>query len=219
MAGHGKDYEKVYVWSVLLRVYHWVFALSIFVLIATGLYIDWPWTNTWMEGSHQWPMAMARYIHFVAGMLFTMAVITRIYLWFFGNKHEKVWDFAPITPRNIKNMITTSFHYAYLTDSHEHRTGHNAMAGMSYIMTILLAVVQFITGFYLLYPENSFFVSLGSIFGTQQTARFIHHILNWYFAIFALVHIYIASWNDIRHPEGLISSIFTGYKFFPKDHQ
>jgi len=210
-------YEKKYVWSILLRIFHWCFALSIFTLIITGLYIDWPWTNTWMEGSHQFTMAYMRWIHFIAGMIFTCAVIIRLYLWFFGNKYERVWDFIPINGRNIKNLITTLLYYAYITDHHEHRLGHNALAGTAYFFTLILAVVQFITGFYLLYPENSFFVSLGSIFGTQQEARFIHHILNWYFAWFALVHIYIVVWNDVKSPEGLISSIFDGFKFAHKE--
>jgi len=211
-------YEKKYVWSVLLRLFHWTFAPSIFVLIVTGLYIHWPWTNTWLEGSHQFTMAVMRWIHFIAGMLFTCAVLARLYLWFFGNKYEKVWDFLPITGRNIKNLFSTLLYYAYLTDHHEERLGHNALAGTAYFFTILLAILQFISGLYLLYPENGFFVSLGSaIFGTQQEARFIHYILNWYFAWFALVHIYIVVWNDIKNPEGLISSIFDGYKFHKKE--
>ncbi len=210
-------YEKKYVWSILMRLFHWTFALSIFTLVVTGLYIHWPWTNTWMEGSHQFTMAVMRWIHFIAGMLFTCAVLARLYLWFFGNRYERVWDFLPITGRNIKNLFSTLLYYAYITDHHEERLGHNALAGTAYFFTILLAIVQFITGLYLLYPENSFFVSLGSIFGTQQEARFIHYILNWYFAWFALVHIYIVVWNDIKHPEGLVSSIFDGFKFAKKE--
>ncbi len=211
-------YEKKYVWSILLRLFHWTFAPSIFTLIVTGLYIHWPWTNTWLEGSHQFTMAIMRWIHFIAGMLFTCAVIARLYLWFFGNKYERVWDFLPITGRNIKNLFSTLLYYAYLTDHHEERLGHNALAGTAYFFTILLAIVQFLTGLYLLYPEGSIFTSIGAtLFGTQQVARFIHYILNWYFAWFALVHIYIVVWNDIKHPEGLISSIFDGFKFAKKE--
>ncbi len=211
-------YEKKYVWSILLRLFHWTFAPSIFTLIVTGLYIHWPWTNTWLEGSHQFTMATMRWIHFIAGMLFTCAVLARLYLWFFGNKYERVWDFLPITGRNIKNLFSTLIYYAYLTEHHEERLGHNALAGTAYFFTILLAIVQFLTGLYLLYPEGSIFTSIGaSLFGTQQEARFIHYILNWYFAWFAMVHIYIVIWNDIKHPEGLISSIFDGFKFAKKE--
>ncbi len=217
--GKVGDYKRVYVWSVLLRIYHWVFALSIFTLVVTGLYIDWPWTNSWMEGSYSFVMAWVRYIHFVAGMLFIMAVLTRVYLWFFGNKHEKLWDFLPITPKKIMQSIKVALYYGYLADSHDHFEGHNPLAGSSYFMTIILAIVQLITGLYLLFPESAFFAYLGHFFGTQQTARFIHFLLTWYFILFAVIHIYIVVWNDARSPEGLISSIFSGYKFFPKEHE
>jgi len=53
------------------------------------------------------------------------------------------------------------------------------------------------------------------LFGTQQHARYIHHLLMWYFIIFAFVHIYLVIWNDLKNPDGLISSIFTGNKFRP----
>jgi len=211
-------YEKRYVWSILLRLFHWTFALSIFTLIITGLYIHWPWTNSWLEGSHQFTMAIMRWIHFIAGMLFMCAVIVRLYLWFFGNRYERLWDFLPITPRNIKNLFSTLLYYAYLTEHHEERLGHNALAGTAYFITIVLAILQLLTGLYLLYPENGFFVSLGSsLFGTQQEARFIHHLINWYFAWFILVHIYIVVWNDVKNPEGLISSMFDGFKFKKKE--
>ncbi|NIA09653.1 MAG: Ni/Fe-hydrogenase, b-type cytochrome subunit [Nitrospiraceae bacterium] len=207
------DYKRKYVWGILYRLFHWSFALSIYTLIVTGLYIHWPWTNTWMEGSHQFTMANMRYIHFIAGMIFICAVITRIYLWFFGNKYERIWHSIPITKKNIKNLWTTLLYYTYIKNTHEERLGHNALAGTAYTITILLAIVQAITGLYLLYPESHFFISLGSIFGTQQQARFLHYILNWYFAWFVLVHMYIGIWNDIASPEGLISSIFNGYKY------
>ena len=51
------------------------------------------------------------------------------------------------------------------------------------------------------------------IFGSQQSARYIHHLLMWLFMIFALIHVYLVIWNDIRDAEGLVSAIFTGVKF------
>ncbi len=207
-------YKIGYAWSVLFRLFHWAFALSIVTLVVTGFYIYTPWTNTVLEGSRSFPMATMRYLHFLAGFVFTAAVAVRFYLWIFGNRQEKLWDSAPITPRNIKNLFSTLIYYTYLTDKHDERLGHNALAGTAYIITILLAICQLITGFYLLYPESMFWQKWGVfLFGTQQKARFIHHLTMWYFIIFAFFHLYIVIWNDIKAPEGLISSIFTGRKF------
>jgi len=163
-------YEKKYVWSVLLRIFHWAFALSIFTLIVTGLYINWPWTNTWMEGSHQFTMATMRWIHFIAGMIFICAVILRLYLWFFGNKYERLTDFLPINGRNIKNLFSTLLYYAYLTNEHEERAGHNALAGTAYFFTIILAIIQAIRDFTssILKTASSFPSALSLEFNRRQ---------------------------------------------------
>ncbi len=118
-------YEKKKCWSILLRLYHWAFALSIVTLCITGFYIHGPWTNSMTEGSASWPMAYARFIHFVAGYVFTSAVLARIFLYIFGNKQERILEHLPVTPRNIKNLFTTLLNYSYIKDGHDaDRLGH-----------------------------------------------------------------------------------------------
>ena len=210
-------YEKQHCWSILLRLYHWMFALSIVMLVVTGFYIAWPWTNTMIEGSASWPMANMRYIHFVAGYVFSAAVAIRLFLFIFGNAQERIWDVLPITKRNINNLFRTLLNYSYISDIHDARLGHNILAGLSYIFTILVAIYMIISGFYMLFPEVTFWANLGTtLMLTQQWARFIHHLAMWWFMIFAVIHIYLCVWNDVKDPEGLISSIFTGDKFVHK---
>ncbi len=216
-------YEKKKCWSILLRLYHWAFALSIVTLCITGFYINNPWTKSLTEGSASWPMAYMRFVHFVAGYVFTAAVLTRIFLYLFGNKQERILEHLPVTPRNVKSFFNTVLRYSYIKDEpDEDRLGHNVAAGLTYVITIILAVFQFISGFYMLYPELALWngwlwEGLGvTIFGSQQSARFIHHLIMWWFLYFVLVHIYLVIWNDLKHPEGLVSSIFTGVKFIRK---
>ncbi|HKJ64553.1 MAG TPA: Ni/Fe-hydrogenase, b-type cytochrome subunit [Desulfopila sp.] len=210
-------YEKHKCWSILLRLYHWAFALSIIFLVATGFYINNPWTNTLQEYSMSWPMAWMRYIHFVAAYVFIGAVLTRIFLYIFGNAQERITDALPITGRNLKNLWRTLLNYSYISDDHYPRLGHNVLAGLTYLITIIAALFQLVSGFYLLFPEVAAWESWGvTIFASQQNARFIHHLLMWWFMIFALIHVYLVIWNDVMEPEGLVSSIFTGDKFKPK---
>jgi Ni/Fe-hydrogenase 1 B-type cytochrome subunit len=207
-------FEKKYCWSVLLRLYHWMFALSIVVLVTTGFYINNPWTNTMIEGSASFPMATMRYIHFIAAYVFSGAVLIRLFLYIFGNAQERVWDILPITKRNLKNLWMTLLQYSYISDKHDARLGHNILAGLTYLFTIFVAIVMIGSGFFMLFPEVGFWQNLGvSVFGSQQSARFIHHLLMWWFMIFTLIHVYLVIWNDNTEPEGLISSIFTGVKF------
>lgn len=210
-------YELHYVWSILLRLFHWSLVFSIVTLVVTGFYIHDPWTNTYLEGNSTFPVATIRYIHFIAGFVFTGAIIVRIYLLFFGNKQERFWDFLPVTPKNISNLLHTLKFYLYFPGKHTPRLGHNVLAGIFYFVSFLLCLIQILSGFYMLYPENVFFQKWGIFFlGPQQQGRFLHFLFMWYCIIFVTLHVYIVVWNDIKSKEGLISSIFNGTKFLPQ---
>ena len=210
------QYTRHPAWSILLRLFHWTFALSIVVLLTTGFYIHFPWTNTMIEGSSTFPVATMRYIHFIAGFVFTGALLARLYLLIFGNRQERLLDFLPITPRNIKNLIGAMKYYLYLSEHSNFRLGHNALAGLAYFVTFIVAGLQIVSGFYMLYPESTAWQTWGlKLFGTQQQGRFLHLLFMWYIIIFAVTHIYIVIWNDVRFKEGLISSIFNGSTYKP----
>jgi len=199
---------------MLLRLFHWMFALSIVFLVVTGFYINNPWTNTMIEGSASFPMATMRYIHYIAAYTLSAAVMIRLFLYIFGNAQERIWDILPITKRNLNNLKMTLLQYSYISSKHDERLGHNILAGLAYLLTFIAAVLMVISGFYMLYPEVGFWAKWGvNIFGSQQSARFLHHLTMWWFMIFAVIHIYLCIWNDCMEPEGLISSIFTGAKF------
>ncbi len=89
-------YQRYQAWSVLLRLFHWSFALSIVTLTVTGLYIHFPWTNTLVEGSGRFPMATMRYIHFIAGFVFTAALLVRLYLLLLGTGRNGSGIFCPL---------------------------------------------------------------------------------------------------------------------------
>ncbi len=212
-------YERHPAWSVLLRLFHWSFVLSTVTLVVTGFYIHFPWTNTMVIGSSQFPVATMRYIHFVAGFVFTAALLVRIYLLVFGNRQERFWDFLPITPRNIKNLFRTLGRYLYLNVWYEKRLGHNTLAGIMYFFTFIAAAIQVASGFFMLYPESVFWRKWGTIlFSSQQQGRGIHYFIMWYFFLFVAIHLYFVIWNNIFSKNGLISSIFSGDKYLPEDY-
>ena len=212
-----KLYKRVFVWSWALRLFHWTFAFSITTLILTGLYIHDPQvTTTWSEFRPSYLIATMRYLHFIAGYFFIAAVILRVYLLFFGNKYERLRDFLPINRENIQSLKKGLKFYLYLTDEHEYRAGHTVLAGITYFFVFLAAIVMILSGLYILYSEMSIIKKIGTFFfGTVQMARLVHYLLMWFFILFILIHLYIAIWNDLKSPEGLISSIFSGSKFLP----
>lgn len=210
------QFVRYSVWSILFRLSHWMFALALVVLVTTGFYIHFPWTNTMLMDSSTFPVATMRYIHFIAGFVFTAALLARTFLLLFGNRYERIMDFLPVTPRNIKNLVGALKFYLYLSDKKNYRLGHNALAGIVYFITFIVAALQVVSGFYLLYPEDPTWQAWGlKLVGTQQQGRFLHYLFMWYFIFFTVTHIYMVVWNDIRFKEGLISSIFNGTKYRP----
>ncbi len=210
--------EKKYAWSVLLRIYHWVLALSTAFLVVTGFYIHDPWTNTTLVEQSSFTMANMRYIHFLAGLFFACALLIRFYLLFFGNKAERILNFAPLTIHNLKKIGPTLKYYLYIRERYEPPLGHGVLAGLFYCITFIFGIVITLSGFFMLYPESQFFTYLGTlVFGSQQFARFIHHISMWYFLLFVTVHVYLVIWNSLKLPEGMASSMIDGYKFKEKE--
>jgi Ni/Fe-hydrogenase 1 B-type cytochrome subunit len=213
------QYEKKFAWSWLLRLYHWGMALSVLVLAATGLYINHPVTSSLTGGGH-FAMADIRYIHFIAAFAFSSAIIARIYLAIFGNRQESLFSLIRHLPAYIADGWHALRGYLYLEKFQHKGLGHNGLATLSYFLTFMMAIFQIISGFYLLYPESPFWQSWGlAIFGPQQAARYVHHLVMWYFAIFAVVHVYIIIWNEVKNSEGLLSSMLGGYKFKPRKAQ
>jgi len=209
-------YEKKRAWSALLRLYHWTLVLSVYILTFTGLYIRYPFASS-LTGGGQFPMADIRYIHFITAFVFTGAIIARLYLALFGNRQESLRRLAPDLPKTLKDAWHAFKSYFSLDIYHHRGLGHNGLAVITYIVTIIIAILQIISGFYLLYPESAFWQGWGlAIFGPQQQARIIHHLIMWYFIIFAMGHIYIVIGNEILHPEGMLSSMFGGDKFKPE---
>lgn len=206
------------VWGLLLRLFHWVLVISVVGLVLTGTYINDPWSNVTFQVSAVFPMATMRSLHFLAGYLFCAVVLVRLYLYAFGNRQERIGDIVPIGSRNIKSLITTLGYYSYLSDRPDRRLGHNVLAGIVYIITIVAALFQVLCGFYLLYPETHIWQVVGNgLFGSQQQGRLVHHLLMWYFILFSFTHVYMVFWNHVRSPEGLILSMFHGKKKKHKD--
>jgi len=98
-------YEKHYVWSVLLRLYHWSFAGSIVTLVITGLYINAPWSGTSLEGTGLYPMLTMRNIHGLAGYLFAAAILVRLFLFFFRQSPGTHLGHAACHPAQYQKCI------------------------------------------------------------------------------------------------------------------
>lgn len=208
--------KNVYVWEFPVRLTHWLNFLSILILSVTGYYIGAPFLQPSLN-EETFIMGLMRFIHFTAAYIFAVSVIVRIYWWFFGNKYARIDQFVPTNAERWKNVIDTALFYAFLKKDLPHSPGHTGLAGVTYFCIMLLFLLEILTGFALYSQSHTggIWTLLGgwllSIMSSGMI-RFIHHIIMWLIAVFVIFHVYISWHNDRIERNGLMSSIFSGFK-------
>lgn len=216
--------RRVYVWELPVRIYHWLNALSILVLTATGFYIGNPLALTSsVEPVFGFTMGTVRFVHFVAAYLFLFNFAFRLYWGFVGNKYAQWHQFIPRNKKFFQEIWQIIKIDILQWKGKEHvGVGHNALAGFIYFFTFIAFVVQILTGF-ALYSETSnwwfpkLFSWVGYLFGSDIVLRSVHHWAMWFFILFTVVHVYLVFYHDYVEGRGEISSMGAGYKFIEEE--
>lgn len=215
-------------WELPVRLYHWLNALAIIVLIVTGFYIsNPPALVSNKEPSYQYIMGWIRFIHFAAAYVFLFNFLFRIYWGFVGNKYANWRQFIPISKRFFREIwIVFKIDILMLKKNgreQDHLSiGHNAMAGIIYFLTFIAFLVQCLTGFGLYAAMSGWwFPKLFSwvpvLLGGDILTRKIHHWTMWYFIIFTFIHVYLVFYHDYVEGRGETSSMVGGWKFIEED--
>jgi Ni/Fe-hydrogenase 1 B-type cytochrome subunit len=210
---------RVYVWELPVRVSHWFIFLPIVVLSFTGYYIHNPFLVA--KSDTTFLMATMRFIHVVAGFVFMSAFLLRLYWFFMGNNWSNWRVFVPIHRRQWRGMGGMVAYYSFLRKDLAHHVGHNALAAATYLLMFTLMLIEIVTGL-TLYTQVRGKWALGWLFGwipgviDIQHIRLIHFCIMFAFFAFVIHHVYSAVLVSWEERNGLIESIFTGYKFVPK---
>jgi Ni/Fe-hydrogenase 1 B-type cytochrome subunit len=221
---HIQRMRRVYVWELPVRIYHWLNALVIVALVATGFYIANPLAiMSQKEAVDQFTMGWVRYVHFAAAYLFFFNFHYRIYWGFVGNKYANWRQFIPVSKRFFEEMWQVFKMDILMLKGKEHVSiGHNPMAGFIYFFTFLAFMVQCLTGFGLYAPMSDWwlpqlFAWVPSAFGGDIVCRQIHHWTMWFFILFAIIHVYLVFYHDYVEGRGEMSSMGGGYKFIEEE--
>jgi len=208
-------------WSVPIRINHWAMALSIFILIVTGLYIASPFMITKGETVNKFFMGNTRYIHILFGVILLFLFIWRIYMAFFSRFHADWKDFLAFT--NIKNFIhQVKFYLLFTKEGPDYKTLYGPLQSLAYLGLLFMVFVICITGLILMgagYHAGFTAVCYAvlrpveNLVGGLARIRYIHHIFTWFFILFIVVHIYMAFWYDAVLKKGTVSSMISGNIF------
>lgn len=204
---------RVYIWEVPVRVTHWVTVLSILVLSVTGGYIADPFLVSPGGGT----MTTVRFLHMIAAFVFLASGIVRTYWLFAGNRFARWTAFVPTRRAQARELLHQTGWYLFLRREVPRVLGHNALAAGTYFIVFFLLLLQTVTGFALAGVDGSqpwaglfgWFVDVLGI----QGVRFVHHALMWAIIAFMVHHVYSALLVDHWERNGLMASIFSGYKF------
>jgi Ni/Fe-hydrogenase 1 B-type cytochrome subunit len=216
--------RRLYVWEIPVRLTHWVNVAAIVVLSFTGYYIGNPWI---LVSSREWYgpyfMGLMRFTHFVTAFIFVASLMLRTYWAFVGNEWASWRGLFPfLTPEGRKGIAAAIKYYLFLRRKPPEVIGHNALAGLTYAVIVFLYFLQTFTGFALLGEVNQAgiwyrFTGWVFLFVSNQTVRLIHHLIMWVLIAFVVHHVYAAFLVDTEEGNGLLSSIFSGFKFIRVD--
>ncbi|NTW97073.1 MAG: Ni/Fe-hydrogenase, b-type cytochrome subunit [Oscillochloris sp.] len=216
--------QRIYVWQIPVRLTHWANVLSIVVLSFTGYFIGNPWLFVAERETYAtFFMGTVRFVHFAAAFIFLASLLLRTYWAVAGNAWSSWRGLFPfLTKRGRQGMLHAFQYYFFLRRDPPETIGHNALAGGTYaIIVVLYAMITF-TGLALfgdLHPASIWARLTGWIFMivTSQHLRLVHHVIMYMLILFAIYHIYVAWLIDMEEGNGLMSSIFSGFKFLRSD--
>jgi Ni/Fe-hydrogenase 1 B-type cytochrome subunit len=204
---------RLYVWQVPVRVTHWVIVACIVILSVTGVYIADPFLIP--AGGNV--MTAVRVIHIGTAIVFLLAGMVRTLWLLIGNRFARWSAFIPTSRNQATELFRQAGYYAFLRREIPKVLGHNQLAATAYIALFGLLFIETITGFALdgiggAQPAGMLFGWLTDLLG-PQLIRLVHHLCMWAILAIAIFHIYSCVLVDHIEKNGLMSSIFSGYKF------
>lgn len=219
-----KIFERKYVWEFPIRAFHWINFVCILGLVITGFLIGSPPAIlSELEASEQFWFGQIRMIHFILAYVWVFNFIFRIYWGFQGSEYTRWKNWNPFSKEKRKELIDVfKADVALAKLEGKMSIGHNPLAILSYWIFFIVLIFQMATGF-AYYSQMSkswlpqIFSWLVPLFGGDYNIRMVHHITTWFFIIFAMIHVYIASYHDYIEGRGTISSIISGWKFISKN--
>lgn len=218
---------SVYVYEAPVRIWHWVNAAAILVLIVTGYFIGSPLPSMQIgEATDQFVFGYIRFAHFAAGWVLTIGFLGRIYWAFFGNHHSRQLFYFPFWSATFWSEVWFEIRwYLFLAKEPKKYVGHNPLAQLAMFFFITLGVSFMIVTGMALYAEGAqegslthdLFGWVHSLTWNSQRLHTLHHLGMWWIVIFMIVHIYVAIREDIMSRQSIVSTMISGTRTFKDD--
>jgi cytochrome b len=229
--------EQVFVWSRKIRLFHWINVIAILLLIIIGLIIF----NSKAIGVSTEGKVLLKTIHVFIGYIFAANLILRIIIGFIGTSYERWGKTLPFS-KGFNEELAKFRRHEKATYK-----GHNPAGKLMVLALLSLMFIQMISGLVIAgtdiyYPPfgNYFAQSIAIDKDTIQDTKpyskvnvdekaykamreirkpFITaHVYAFYGLVFLIpLHIIGVIIAERRERSALVSAMFNGYKYLPKD--
>ena len=210
--------------GVATRVWHWINAIAIFILIGSGLGIsnahprlywgryganpDHPWAllphfPTWLTIPSNYNLALSRRWHLFFALVLGFALLAYMIASLL-NRHfrrDLTLHRAELSPAHIRADFRA--HLDFRFHDPENPRAYNIFQKLSYILVLFIALpLVILTGIALSPGMDAAWPWVLDVFGGRQSARSIHFLSMAALAGFTIVHLVLVilagAWNEVR---------------------
>jgi Ni/Fe-hydrogenase 1 B-type cytochrome subunit len=236
--------QRYKVWDLTTRLFHWVNAISVLLLMIVGLLI----LNTKLFGIEGEAKVLLKIIHVSIGYVFVINLGWRFIWAFIGNDYARWHQFLPIGKNYLHSLKTYSSNlYSGIRQQY---LGHNPIAKLIISLFFLLLSTQAITGL-IIAGTDLYYPPFGDYFSEwvtegdpkrlnelkpgdkshvvetayEEMRSFrkpiitIHIYIFYTLSIFILIHIIGVIVTEVKEKNGLISAMITGEKIIDESLQ
>jgi thiosulfate reductase cytochrome b subunit len=206
----------------LVRLAHWLNAIFLVGMIASGLQIyaafphfgprgapypvpnpwagesfpEWAALGGWLAGGLNWHFALA----------WPFVITGLVYLGFLAFTGE--WRSLLFRPRDIRPAIDMQLYYLRLKREHPPQGKHNALQKAAYTGIVILGAISVLSGFAIYKPVQ--LAWLTALFGGYELARYWHFVTVWVFVGFTLLHVVLVLVVDPASLRAMITGWYRG---------
>ena len=206
----------------LVRLAHWLNAVLLVGMIASGLQIyvayarfglrdrplplpnpleggpipGWARLGGWLAGGLNWHFALA----------WPFVITGLVYLGFLLVTGE--WRSLLFRPRDVGPAVQMQLYYLRLRPDHPPQGKHNALQKGAYTFIVLLGAIASLSGFAIYKPVQ--LAWLTALFGGYELARYWHFLSVWIFVGFTLLHVVLVFAVDPASLRAMITGWYRG---------
>ncbi|MEI6558681.1 MAG: Ni/Fe-hydrogenase, b-type cytochrome subunit [Rhodospirillaceae bacterium] len=207
----------------MVRLWHWVSAICILILVLTGYLIGSPLPSTTGEPAEWFVMGYIRFAHFAASYVFTIGLVFRSAWALLGNRMSRELFYLPIwSARWSQGLVGHLRWLAFLQRREPSCDGYNPIARVALFFLFLLpSLFMIVTGF-AIYSEatgrdswqHRAFGWIVEFWRNTQDIHTLHRLGMWAIAVFVVVHVYFVVRDDIMSQRTVISAMISGVRYY-----